>query len=64
MIDVVEIFLEDLSTPLPPKICSNLPIFESDQAEVINLDNLESLTDGVEDKFDPILTELDCEIVC
>ena len=41
----------------------NSPIFQSDETEVVHLDHLQPLTDGVKDELQPVLAELDAEIV-
>ena len=45
------------------KEISYLPILESDKTEVIDLDNLQPLTGGVEQQLDAVVAELDGEIV-
>merc|ERR1712038_1870082 len=40
-----------------------LAILQSDETEVVHLDDLQPLTDGVKDELQPVLTELDTEIV-
>ena len=42
---------------------SSLPVLEPDKAEIIDLNHLQSLGNGIKDKLDPILRQLDREVV-
>ena len=42
---------------------SLLPVFEPDKAEIIDLDHLQPLGNRIKDKLDPILRQLDGEVV-
>ena len=42
---------------------NHLPILKPDHAEIVDLNDFESLADGVKDKFYPILRELYGEII-
>ena len=42
---------------------SSLPVLEPDKAEIIDLNHLQPLGNRIKDKLDPILGELDGEVV-
>jgi len=42
---------------------SSLPVLEPDKAEIIDLNHLQPLGNGIKDKLDPILRQLDREVV-